>query len=589
MAEQFYTILTNIGKAKIANSLPTGQKLNLVKMKIGDSNGNYYNPSENQTDLVHKIYECNITNVEVDAVNPQWITITAAIPSDVGGFSIREVGVFDDTNSLIAVGKYPETYKPVAADGSTKELYIKMTLEVTNAASVALKIDPTVILATKKDVANIDTKIEQVNTQLSDRMKDVLSISRKIANATTTINIKIIGDSITAGAHGTGYSPNGETIYGTFKVNTSGHCWANSLKSYLESNFNCSVKNYGCSGIRSTEMVANLSSLINSTDDIIICTIGTNNRNTSDGISNLNNDIKIIYDYVKNLNKEIIFISSIPASITDESARIFNMKDVDNAIMNATSNLGIEYISLYKLFIKYYESNNLELNNLLDDGLHPNDTGYDIMYYLILNELGFGISKSISFGTSDNSFVVANDANNCGTVTKWTTDKINNNTLNTPYTEGLTGTSSYAVLKTYKTSTLNGMQIAYYSAIKNGIYTRELFNGTWGAWHVVVPKDTGWIMLPLSSGSVVTGYEPQYRKIGNRVFLRGRVTGLTATGVFATMPTGYTIPISSSYNTAFNNIGIASVFVSLSGTLNIVSTPVSADLLYLNGISYLVD
>lgn len=168
MAEQFYTILTNTGKAKIANSLPTGQKVNLTKMKIGDSNGTYYNPSENQTELVHKVYECNVTSVEVDEINPSWITITAAIPSDVGGFSIREVGIFDDSNSLIAIGKYPETYKPVASDGSTKELYIKMTLEVTNAASVELKIDPTVILATKKDISNLDAKIEQNTSQLNE-------------------------------------------------------------------------------------------------------------------------------------------------------------------------------------------------------------------------------------------------------------------------------------------------------------------------------------------------------------------------------------------------------------------------------------
>lgn len=181
MAEQFYTILTNVGKAKIANSLPTGQKLNLVKMKIGDSNGNYYNPSENQTDLVHKVYECNITSVEVDEINPQWITITSAIPSDIGGFSIREVGVFDDSNSLIAIGKYPETYKPVATDGSTKELYIKMTLEVTNASSVELKIDPTVILATKKDINILTNSIAQITTQLSDMEQQQTTQNANIA------------------------------------------------------------------------------------------------------------------------------------------------------------------------------------------------------------------------------------------------------------------------------------------------------------------------------------------------------------------------------------------------------------------------
>lgn len=184
MAEQFYTILTNIGKAKIANSLPTGQKVNLTKMKIGDSNGTYYNPSENQTELVHKVYECNVTSVDVDENNPSWITITSVVPSDIGGFSIREVGIFDDTNSLIAIGKYPETYKPIASDGSTKELYIKMTLEVTNASSVELKIDPTVILATKKDISNLDAKIEQNNSQLNDTANKIKNINDAKAEKT---------------------------------------------------------------------------------------------------------------------------------------------------------------------------------------------------------------------------------------------------------------------------------------------------------------------------------------------------------------------------------------------------------------------
>ena len=196
MAEQFYTILTNIGKAKIANSLPTGQKVNLTKMKIGDSNGTYYNPSENQTELVHKVYECNVTSVDVDEINPSWITITAVIPSDVGGFSIREVGIFDDSNSLIAIGKYPETYKPVASDGSTKELYIKMTLEVTNAASVEFKIDPTVILATKKDISNLDAKIEQNTSQLNDNVNDINNLKNITAtkNDLDTINTNVLNN-----------------------------------------------------------------------------------------------------------------------------------------------------------------------------------------------------------------------------------------------------------------------------------------------------------------------------------------------------------------------------------------------------------
>lgn len=169
MAEKFYTILTAAGKAKIANAIPTGQKINLTKMKFGDSNGAYYNPNENQTDLKHTVYECNVTTVNIDEKNPNWITLTSVIPPEIGGFTIREIGVYDDTNTLIAIGKYPETYKPILDNGSTKELYVKMTLEVSNTNSVELKVDPYIILATKKDVNEVNEKLSSQLEQKANK------------------------------------------------------------------------------------------------------------------------------------------------------------------------------------------------------------------------------------------------------------------------------------------------------------------------------------------------------------------------------------------------------------------------------------
>lgn len=188
MSEQFYTILTNAGKAKIANAIPTGTIVNLTTLKVGDSNGAYYNPSESQTSLVHSVYTCNVTSVDVDEANPNWITITSLIPSDVGGFMIREAGVYDSAGALIAIGKYPETYKPVAADGSTKELYIKMTLEITNASSVELKIDPTVIIATKKDINVLTNSIASINSQLSN------IVQQNAVNINVFSNLVVDGD-----------------------------------------------------------------------------------------------------------------------------------------------------------------------------------------------------------------------------------------------------------------------------------------------------------------------------------------------------------------------------------------------------------
>lgn len=162
MAEQFYTILTKLGKAKIANASALGTSVNFTKFQVGDSNGSYYNPTEDQAELKHKVWEGNIGSVTIDKDNSNWIVIETVIPADQGGFMIREAGIIDDQGNLIAIGKYPETYKPITSEGSSKDLIIRMILEVSNTASVTLKIDPTVILATKKDIEVLDNKIKNI-------------------------------------------------------------------------------------------------------------------------------------------------------------------------------------------------------------------------------------------------------------------------------------------------------------------------------------------------------------------------------------------------------------------------------------------
>jgi phage-related tail fiber protein len=175
LSEQFYTILTATGKAKIANGIPFGTKVNFTTLKVGDGKGSYYNPTESQTDLINTKWQGTISSVSTDEVNPNWIVIEIIIPGKDGGFTIREAGIFDDEGDMIAIGKYPETYKPIIADGSTKELLIRIILEVTNAESIVMKIDPTIILATKKDIQVLESKIQEINGQLKDLSNKVTS------------------------------------------------------------------------------------------------------------------------------------------------------------------------------------------------------------------------------------------------------------------------------------------------------------------------------------------------------------------------------------------------------------------------------
>lgn len=168
MAESYYSILTSIGKAQIANALTLGTKIDFVKMKVGDSNGSYYNPTESQTDLVHTVWEGVIGHVAIDEENPNWINIEVLIPPDVGGFMIREYGVFDSNNNMLGIAKCPETYKPLPADGSTKELNMKFVLAVTNTSSVTLKIDPTILFAKKKDVDVVQNQVNTIATEIQN-------------------------------------------------------------------------------------------------------------------------------------------------------------------------------------------------------------------------------------------------------------------------------------------------------------------------------------------------------------------------------------------------------------------------------------
>ncbi|HHQ5499573.1 TPA: phage tail protein [Clostridioides difficile] len=186
--EQFYTILTNIGKAKIANAGMLGKSVVLEKIQAGDGGGNYYNPTEDQTALKNKVWEGNINSFDKDENNPNWIIATACVPGSIGGFTVREMGLIDNEGDMIAVCKSPETYKPKVGNGAMKDLYLKFIIEVSNVEKVTLVVDPTAIFLTKKDeekivasISKLDTKIDTTKTELT----------RNIETAKTELNNKI--------------------------------------------------------------------------------------------------------------------------------------------------------------------------------------------------------------------------------------------------------------------------------------------------------------------------------------------------------------------------------------------------------------
>ncbi|MGK4115761.1 phage tail protein [Lysinibacillus capsici] len=170
---QYGTIITNIGLAQIANAQITQTKVGLEYIALGDGNGAHYVPTQNQTKLVHEVWRGPIAELSIDPTNSNRIIIDAVIPVTAGGFTIREIGIFDDKNNLIAVGQYPEKYKPQLSEGVSEETLIHFVIETNNADVVKLTIDPTVIIASRNYV---DGKVAQVQTALTEHSgQDVLS------------------------------------------------------------------------------------------------------------------------------------------------------------------------------------------------------------------------------------------------------------------------------------------------------------------------------------------------------------------------------------------------------------------------------
>ena len=242
-------------------------------------------------------------------------------------------------------------------------------------------------------------KIPYLMIDAEDLLTQPKDISRVFANIVKEEKtIKLIGDSITAGVGGTGYDASstggGEQIYGDVYQNVTGHCWANSLKAYWESKFDdVTVINNGWSGIDTHHIIDYWNNLIDADDDIIICSIGTNDRAARDNIAEYITNLETIVKKAKAAQKQLVLVANIPASVSNENISDYNfhMEDVEHAVRYVTDKYNIPFLNIYSLFIDYCESRNITIDSLLDSGgLHPNDDGYDVMFKLITN--AFGIS-----------------------------------------------------------------------------------------------------------------------------------------------------------------------------------------------------
>ncbi|EAS6270995.1 phage tail protein [Salmonella enterica] len=150
MSTKFKTVITTAGAAKLAAAtMPGGKKINLNVMAVGDGGGKLPDPDAGQTQLVNEVWRHTLNKISQDNRYSNYIVAELLIPPEVGGFWMRELGLYDDEGTLIAVANMAESYKPELAEGSGRAQTCRMVIIVSSVESVTLSIDSTMVMATQ--------------------------------------------------------------------------------------------------------------------------------------------------------------------------------------------------------------------------------------------------------------------------------------------------------------------------------------------------------------------------------------------------------------------------------------------------------
>ncbi|EMX2274955.1 phage tail-collar fiber domain-containing protein [Yersinia enterocolitica] len=172
MTTKYFAILTNQGAARLANAAALGTTLKITHMSVGDGGGKAVTPNPEQTTLINEVRRGTVNMLSIDPQNINQIIVEQVIPENEGGWFIREIGLFDSEGMLIAVANCPETYKPLLQEGSGRTQTIRMILIVSSTNAVELKIDPSVVLATRQYVDNKIIEVKQYADALHQKHID---------------------------------------------------------------------------------------------------------------------------------------------------------------------------------------------------------------------------------------------------------------------------------------------------------------------------------------------------------------------------------------------------------------------------------
>ncbi|WP_430247360.1 phage tail protein [Providencia sp. PAZ2] len=188
---KYYALLTTYGEKVLAEATALGTKIELTHMSVGDGGGSLPAPDTKQTKLINERRKAAINTLFIDPLNPNQIIAEQVIPENEGGWWIREIGLFDKSGALVAIANCPETYKPLLIEGSGRTQTIRVVLIVSHTESVTLKIDPTVVLATRKYVDDAIEVLDKRICSLTASDVDAVPITRKVNNKQLNVDITL--------------------------------------------------------------------------------------------------------------------------------------------------------------------------------------------------------------------------------------------------------------------------------------------------------------------------------------------------------------------------------------------------------------
>lgn len=172
-AQIYYSVFTKKGLELLTDAIQNGTKLGITSMAFGDGGGVLPEPNDEFESLINEVHRTPLNSLGADPQNANWLRAEAIIASAIGGFNIRELGLYAG-NELVAYSNYPPTFKPNPSDGTARIMTFRLILQIENTSNFELIIDPDVVLATRQYVDNqnktlqsgidtIDQKIDQTS------------------------------------------------------------------------------------------------------------------------------------------------------------------------------------------------------------------------------------------------------------------------------------------------------------------------------------------------------------------------------------------------------------------------------------------